>query len=306
MATRLLVTGAGGFIAGSVITQAPEYLEVHALSRGPALLQRPSLYWHTLDPLVSARLEDAVRAIAPTCILHTAALADIDYCDTHREEAHRVNVGLTRQLVALAAKCGARLVYLSTDNAFDGRQGHYTEDDPVSPINYYGETKTAAERFVAEMGASWVVARVSLVMGLPMLAAGNSFLSRMILKLEQGEQVAVPAGEIRSPIDVVTLGQALLELVEHEYSGRLHLSGDDVLSRFELAQRIAGRLGYSVELVAAGDPAKMRNRAPRPRDVSLANDKGHAVLQAPLCGVDEGLERILAAPASTGRPRRTV
>ncbi|MBI2424128.1 MAG: NAD(P)-dependent oxidoreductase [Candidatus Hydrogenedentes bacterium] len=297
MHSRILITGGNGFVAGSLIRQGAALHELHVLSRGPAPGALPTgVTWHTLQNGTPGALIALVEQLRPDALLHTAAIANIDYCEAHREEAHTVNVGLTQALCDAATCTGAKFIYLSTDNVFDGVRGRYTEEDRPSPANYYGETKAEAEGRAALLESPWVVARVSLVMGLPLLGTGNSFLSRMIPTLERGEALGVPPDEIRSPIDAVTLGQALLELaVSSPFTGYLHLAGDDIVNRYEMVRRVAAALGYDAHLVVANDPATIPGRANRPRDGSLVNGRAHAVLQTPLCGLEEGVRRVLAA-----------
>jgi dTDP-4-dehydrorhamnose reductase len=295
MQQRWLITGAGGFVAGSILAQAPEDIEIFALSRGPGLLERPNLRWLRFDPLDFDRLEREISVIRPETILHTAALADIDYCEAHPEEAVGVNTTLTTVLAGMAARLGIRMVHCSTDTVFDGARGRYIEEDAPAPVNLYGQSKAEAENVVARLEKEWVIARIALVMGLPMLGAGNSFLSRMIPALERGEELGVPPEEIRSPIDVVTLGRALIELAGNDFTGYLHLAGNDILNRVEMVKRIALRLGHDPALVVPKDPSGLPGRATRPRDVSLMNTKARSVLTTRMCGLEEGLERVLAA-----------
>jgi dTDP-4-dehydrorhamnose reductase len=134
---------------------------------------------------------------------------------------------------------------------------------------------------------------LSLVIGLPVLGVGNSFLARLTTALRAGQKVAVPEREIRSPIDVITLGRALLELAGGEYSGTIHLAGKSRLSRLELSQSVAARLGLPIELVIASDPTESTGRARRPRDVSLNNCKAQRVLKTPMRQFDDGLSLVL-------------
>jgi len=299
MQKRLLVTGCGGFVAGSVVAQAGDPWTVHALSRGEPLLRRPGLTWHSFDLCETERLRDVFRQVQPDAVIHAAALADIDYCQTHQDVAEQVNVGVTRELARLCRDGNAKLVFCSTDTVFDGERGLYHEDDPPSPVNVYAETKARAEAVVAEEADEAIITRLSLVMGLAMLRAGNSFLSKMVAKLAAGEEVAVPQNEIRTPIDVITLGRALLELADGDFSGTIHLAGNDRLDRFMMARRIAERMGYSPELIVATDSNATPGRAPRPRDASLDNAKARRVLRTPMCSLIEGLELILAARQET-------
>jgi dTDP-4-dehydrorhamnose reductase len=155
------------------------------------------------------------------------------------------------------------------------------------------------EKAVLAMPRGGVVARVAIVMGLPMLGVGNSFLSKMIPVLERGETLGVPPLEIRSPVDVATLGQALLELADHDFTGIIHLSGNDVMNRCEMVQTLAKGLGFSPDLVVPNDPTDIPGRADRPVDVSLSNALARSVLATPFCGLDEGLKRVLALVPAT-------
>ncbi len=286
---RLLVTGAGGFVAGSILRQAPDAWDVFALSRGVASLVRPGLTWHTADICDAAQMAAVFESFRPNAVIHAAAIADIDYCEAHQDAATRVNVTATRHIAECCARQRCRLIYLSTDTVFDGERGGYAEEDAPNPLNHYAVTKFEAEQVVAGAGCPAVTARVALVMGLPMLGAGNSFLSRMLPVLAQGKELGVPDQEIRSPIDVVTLGRALLELARADFSGVMHLAGNDWLNRHAMVRRIAERFGYDPALVTPTNPIHLPGRAPRPRDVSLRNDKARAVLRTPMQDLDGGI-----------------
>lgn len=290
---KLIVTGANGFVAGSVITQAGDEWQVHAVSRGESLAKRENFHWHTCDPSVPAHLSQLFHEIRPDAVIHTAALADIDFCQTHPDLARAVNVGLTRLLADMCADTACKFVLCSTDTVFDGKHAPYDEDDPPGPVNFYAETKVEAEQIAAHLGAQSVIARLSLVVGLPVLGVGNSFLARMIAHLKDGRPVAATEREVRSPVDVITVGKALLELAAGDQQGVFHLAGHDRVSRFAMAQQIAVRFGFRKELVSAQAVATNPGRAARPRDVSLNNTKACTQLKTPMRTLDDGLSLIL-------------
>ncbi|MBI1318742.1 MAG: sugar nucleotide-binding protein [Candidatus Hydrogenedens sp.] len=298
---KIAITGGGGFVAGSMLRQPPEGTELHAITRGKPLAELPQVVWHSVDPMDAAALDACLDAIAPDAVVHTAAIAAIDYCQAHQDEARAVNAEMAGRVAQAAARLGAKLVYCSTDNVFDGERGRYTEEDPPQPVNFYGGTKVEGERLSAAATPNHVIARVAIVMGLPMLGVGNSFLSRMIPVLESGEELGVPPQEIRSPIDVVTLGQALNELAGNDFTGIVHLSGNDIMNRWEMVRRIAVHLGFPAEQVVQNDPTTIPGRADRPTDVSLLNAKARSVLHTPFCGLEEGIARVMAlAPKPEG------
>jgi len=289
----LLVTGANGFVAGSVLAQASGEWEVHALSRGPQPVGWDKLRWHSCDSLAEDQLAKIFRDVRPSAVIHTAAIADIDFCQANQELARAVNVEFTRILAHLCAESGARLVFCSTDTIFDGEHAPYEEEDVPWPVNFYAETKVRAERCVSDSGAAVVIARLSLVVGLPLLGAGNSFLARMIATLKAGRTVGTSAEDIRTPVDVITVGKALLELAAGAHNGIFHIAGSSRVSRLELNRMIAARFGFSQDLLVAQPANAIPGRAPRPRDVSLANDKARAQLKTPMLTLDEGLSLIL-------------
>jgi dTDP-4-dehydrorhamnose reductase len=293
MARNALITGAGGFVAGNVIAQAGEGVRIHGLDKMSNGLARKGLTWHAVDLLDSRALGRIFSAVQPEVLIHTAALSDIDYCQAHQEEAERVNVGITRNLVGMCSATGTRMLYFSSDSIFDGGKGKYVEEDPPAPLHFYGKTKVRGEKLVQQGCENWVVIRPSLVIGLPVLEEGNSFLWRMIKALKQGRTVSFPKQEVRSPLDVITLSRAVLELAAGSYQGVLHISGNDRMNRFEMAQKIARKLGYPLESVVDKEPEIKSGRARRPRDVSLSNAKAKAVLATPMLDFTRALDLIV-------------
>jgi dTDP-4-dehydrorhamnose reductase len=295
---KLLVTGAQGFVAGNVLAQASDQWEVHAVSRSAEPVRQEERFWHVCDPLAPAQLTRLFLDVQPHAVIHTAALADIDFCQAHPELARTINVEFTRTLSKLCADSGARLVFCSTDTIFDGEHAPYKEDAIPGPVNLYGETKVQAEQIVTRLGAQGVIARLSLVVGLPLLGAGNSFLVRMLEAFEAGRTIGAPENEVRTPVDVITVGRAVVELAGGKHQGIFHLAGLSRVNRVELNKTIAERFGFPAHLVVAQPAAAKPGRAARPRDVSLANSRA-AELETPMRTLDEGLSLILEAKGTS-------
>ncbi len=289
MKKKLLLTGFGGFVAGSIIAQAGDDWEIHAVDRVETPAAKGNVKYYTLDLLNQVELVRLFNEINPDVIIHTAAMADIDFCQNNKGIAEKVNVGITKSLTELSEINGTKMIFLSTDTVFDGKKGIYTEKDSPNPLNYYGGTKVKAEELVGSLKNS-VVCRLSLVMGLPVMGRGNSFLAKTIEKLKAGESVKFPSNEIRTPIDVITLGKALLELAGNDFRGTIHLAGNTRINRFEMAQQIAETLEYDKNLIIATDSNAMEGRAPRPNDASLDNSLAKKTLHTPMRSLVEGLE----------------
>jgi len=170
-----------------------------------------------------------------------------------------------------AAAGGRRLVHLSSDVVFDGTRGRYREDDEPSPVNSYGRSKAEAERRVRELHDEAVLARTSLIYG----------------GAEPGPQERLAASntrffidEIRSPVQVGDLAEALLEVLQLDVHGPLHLGGADDVSRFEFA------------VLLGADPARLepaRTTPDRAPNLSLDSTRAAGLLRSRLRGVHEVL-----------------
>src|SRR5207253_1446476 len=100
---KLLVTGAQGFVAGSVLAQAGPEWQVHALSRRQPETKITRVSWHTCDVLNPDHLAGLLRQVHADALIHTAAIADIDLAERDKDLAHVVNVEMTRSLVNACA-----------------------------------------------------------------------------------------------------------------------------------------------------------------------------------------------------------
>lgn len=282
------------------MAQAPVQWELHGTGRSEKLPDAEglpagrTLQYHPLDLLDREKMEWLLRSVRPDVVIHTAAMANIDLCESQPAIAMAMNTDATERLAVLCRETGARLVFCSTDTVFDGVKGRYTESDPPNPVNVYADTKVRAEQAVLAASADNVVARLSLVMGLPVMGKGNSFLADTLEKLKKGESIKFPGNEIRTPIDVITLGAALNELAVNGFGGIIHLSGNTRINRYEMARQIAGATGFSPDRILPVNSNSLPGRAPRPNDASLDNALAKRILDTPMRSLSEGLTLALS------------
>jgi dTDP-4-dehydrorhamnose reductase len=286
---KLLITGFNGFVAGSVFAHAKGKWEIHGIDIAESPANEPGIYYYTLDLLNDQKITTLFAEIRPDAVIHTAAMANIDICQNNQERAEQVNVGITKTIARLCQESGTKMVLCSTDSVFDGIKGDYNEKDAPHAVNFYAETKIKAEQFVLSASPVNVVARLALVMGLPVIGQGNSFLADTIEKLKRGIQIPFPVNEVRTPVDIITLGSALVELAGNQYGGIIHLSGNTKINRYEMAKEIAFILGFSPELILSTDSNAMPGRAPRANDASMDNSLAKQILITPMRTLSEGL-----------------
>lgn len=289
---KLLITGSNGFVAGSIITQAHAGWQVHGIARTNPPSYVGKHIHHLMDLQDEQAVEKLIATLHPDVVIHTAAIANIDLCQSNPSLAEKVNVGITRTIAAACAAFGVKMVFCSTDSVFDGKQGNYSEQDFPSPINEYAETKIRGERMVMDASEDNIIARLALVMGLPVIGTGNSFMHDTILKLEKGQTCSFPSEEYRTPVDVLTVGAALLELAESPFKGIIHLAGNSCCSRLEMGKEIARVANYPQDLIIPAPPA-IPGRAPRAKNVCLDNRLAKSILKTPMLSLTEGIYRSL-------------
>jgi dTDP-4-dehydrorhamnose reductase len=257
---RLLVTGGCGYLGRELVTRAP------------AAGWRVRATWWRRAPHGDA---EWVRADVRDPEAMRAAVAGVDAAihTAYRQDASELDVNPVGSSVVAAAAAGIRLVHLSTDVVFDGTHGRYREEDEPRPVNAYGRSKLEAERRVAEAHPAATIVRTSLIYG----GADPGPQERLA---REGMRFFVD--ERRSPVQVGDLADALLELLELDVPGALHVAGADDVSRYELA------------LLLGADPDRVEpahttpDRAP---DVTLDSSRARSLLRTRLRGVHEVLDR---------------
>lgn len=295
---RLLVTGATGHLGPYLLHEAQSRgLPVVGWRQGPStvLFEAPI---QSVDVTDQSAVAQAMASVAPTHIIHAAALSAIADCYRDPSAAQRINVDGTRHVIMAAQRCQARVLLVSTDLVFDGQRGEYTEADEPRPLSIYGHSKLAAERIAAEWPECLTV-RVSWLLG-PKLVGAPRFLDDVIAKLQCGQTVRLFADEFRSPLPLTWAARALIDAVQSRACGLLHLAGPVRMSRWEMGCEVATVLGLRPELILPGSQADAPAPEPRPQDVSLKSLYWHSLFPTPpLKSFAAGVAEVLAMSTIT-------
>jgi dTDP-4-dehydrorhamnose reductase len=262
---KALITGGGGQLASDLQALLGE--DARSFSHAE------------LDIADSAALDRAFDEVQPEVVFNCAAFHNVDVCETEPDSAWAVNVRAVRDL----AGRGAKLIHLSTNYVFDGRREEpYGEDDLPNPRSIYALTKLAGEHAALAYGDNALVVRGAGLYGEHGSASkGGNFVQRMLTRAREQGQLKMVADQRLQPTFTADLAGALLEAVEKDAGGVVHLTAGGACSWFEFTEAIMQIAGIDVPIepvqttIAPGQPD-------RPLNGVLARPRADALGLSPL------------------------
>lgn len=206
--------------------------------------------------------------VNPDIVIHTAAYTDVDGCEKNKEKAFNVNVKGTGHIAKYADERNAKLVYVSTDYVFNGKQGNYKEEDKVDPVGYYGETKLLGEQRVTEICSDYLICRTSVIYG----TGKNNFAVWLTDRLANNKPVRIVDDQFVSCTYNMDLSEQIIALIKQDNKqgmGIYHTAGAERISRYDFSLRLADIFAFDTNLITAVKMKDFDWFADRPADSSL-------------------------------------
>jgi dTDP-4-dehydrorhamnose reductase len=231
---RALITGGGGQLASDLEELLGE--DAHVFSHAE------------LDIADSAALDRVFAEVAPDVVVNCAAFHNLDVCEAEPDQAWAVNVRAVRELALRAP----RLVHLSTNYVFDGRRAEpYGEHDVPAPRSIYAITKLAGEHAALAYGPRTLVVRAAGLYGLHGSASkGGNFVQRMLARGREQGALKMVADQTLQPTFTADLATAILDALERDVTGVVHLNAADACSWHEFTVAIMELAGLDVPVEA--------------------------------------------------------
>ncbi len=223
----ILVTGANGQLGNELRDLAPlhrEYVFTFLDRLGLLLTDNESI-------------RTVIENIKPSFVINCAAYTAVDKAESEKEEAFQINAIAVGVMAKACATIGARFIHISTDYVFDGTSQHpLKEDDAVSPVNFYGESKLAGEEAALKNNPDSIIIRTSWVYSF----YGKNFVKTMMRLMAEKESINVVADQCGSPTYAADLAEAILKIIEASVwqPGIYHFSNEGVITWFDFAKEI--------------------------------------------------------------------
>ena len=246
---KILVIGASGLLGGHLANYAKDRYDVVATYLAHPL-EIPGCKAVKMDITDSEKTINAVHKENPDCVVLSAAQRNVDYCEKNQSEVKRINVEGARNVANAANAAQAKLIYVSTDLVFDGKKGHYLEDDTTNPVNYYGETKLKGEQEVALASDDHAVARVSVLYDWNLFEHTTNFISWVYKNLEKGKQLSLFSDQFRNATYIKNACDALLQIFEKDEKGIFHVAGKYCENRYDLGLKVAEIFEFDSSMIS--------------------------------------------------------
>jgi len=279
----LLLTGASGFFGKIAYLTLSKYYK----TLGLAYSSNINRDFINFDLTETGSINAFLDKLEPDIIVHSAACRDPDKCESNPDFVYKLNVETTSQIAEWCSLNNVKLVYISTDYVFDGTSPPYTENDLPNPVSFYGKTKAMGESAVQKC-ENHIIVRMPLQYGFSQ-PEKDSFLLKVLNQFETGNPSEVDDFQIRFPTLSDDVALAVKNLLQLNYSGKIHLSGSTKLTRFSMWKTIAEVFNYPVSLVLKKELPETKV-AKRPANSQLSTALYESLCNHKFRSFREGLE----------------
>ena len=255
---NILVTGSTGQLGSDVVKEL--------LKRGYSTLSpnRSELNLCSEDNIRNYILNSNCEAI-----VHCAAYTQVDKAEDEKDLCIKINATATKHIAKCAKILDIPMIYISTDYVFDGtKDGKYTENDETNPINIYGESKLAGEKYVQEILDKYYIVRTSWVFNIN----GKNFIETMLRLSKANNQLSIVNDQIGSPTYTKDLSRLLVDMLETSKYGLYHATNEGYCSWYEFANTIFKLANINIDIKAINSN-EYASRAKRPLNSKLNKDK---------------------------------
>lgn len=292
---KILVTGSNGLLGQKLIYALKERKDIQLIATSAGdnrITDKQGYTYESLDITNKTAVSAIIGKYTPDVIINTAAMTNVDACESKREECWALNVTAVQHIVdALENEGGgAHLIHLSTDFIFDGDKGsEYLETDKPNPQSYYALSKFESEKIVQKSKLKWAIARTIIVYGI----VDNMSRSNIVLwakdALSKGQKINVVDDQFRSPTLAEDLAAGCILMADKGATGIYNLSGPETMSILQLVYRVADFWNLDKSVVTPTKSTTLNQAARRPPYTGFVIEKAKRDLGYKPHTFEEGL-----------------
>lgn len=301
---KILLTGSNGLLGQKIVYALKRHPEVHLLAtaRGPNRIKNKTGYeYQEMDIENPEQVNAVFHRFKPDCVIHAAAMTNVDACELNPEACRKANIEATSLLINASKIYNSHFIFLSTDFVFDGTAGPYSEEDIPNPLSIYADSKLQGEQLVMQSGLDWCIIRTIIIYGVTDDAQRSNMVLWVKKSLEQKKTITVITDQFRSPTLAEDLADACIQAALRKAKGIYHVSGGETMSIIEMAYRIADFFGMDKSYIKPVTSEELNQPAKRPPKTGFNIQKAKRDLGYAPHTLNEGLT-IVARQLAEKRP----
>ena len=279
---KVIITGSNGLLGQSLLNlllKEPSKYEVFGFSRGANRSNREDFTYCEMDITNKGLLKNKIGKIQPDFIINTAAMTQVDACETQKEACYLLNVTVVKWLAEICELHNIHLVQISTDFIFDGKKGNYKETDTPSPLSYYGLSKLNSEAVIDASTMCSTILRTSLVYGKVAHMTRSNIVLWVKEMLEANKEVTIVSDQYRAPTYVEDLALACKLSIDRKKVGVFNICSNEILSIYKISQQVAMVFELDANLIKPILTAVLNQTALRPSKTGFDLTKTNKELQ---------------------------
>ena len=256
---RILITGGDGYFGRRFRNRYARSFDIRSTDKAD------------LDITDTSGVRALMEDFKPEIVVHAAALLVTDFCEKNPDVCYKVNVQGALNVAESCRAIGARMVFLSTEQVFNGNTapGPYSEEDVPQPNTVYGRNKLEAETRVAQIVPGLWTLRFAWTFGFPErnLPLSPNLFWEVVRAAMRAEKLKEPVHERRSLMYIYDIIEQFDKVFDLPF-GLYHVGSPNELNRYEIACEILRLIGAGHRTQELIEPDSERYRD-KPRDVRL-------------------------------------
>ncbi|MBU4380845.1 dTDP-4-dehydrorhamnose reductase [Candidatus Parcubacteria bacterium] len=270
---RILITGASGMLGTTFYSTFKNLFDIVSTDLKPL-----DPWTQRLDVRDKNSISLLAKKIKPDYIFNFAALTDVEYCESHSNEAYETNAQGAENVALVCKKYGIPMVHISTAGVFDGtKKIPYTEEDKPNPVNVYGKAKHQGDLSVQRiLKGNYHIFRAGWMMG--GFDRDKKFVKKILDQVDQGKtELYALTDMFGCPTYTEDFSKGIVKMLRVADSGLYHMVSEGNCSRYDVAEKIIEFFDFShVKLTEVTSDFFAKNYyAPRPPFEVAINQKIH-------------------------------
>jgi dTDP-4-dehydrorhamnose reductase len=255
---KILLLGHKGMLGYDLLTELDYHHDVTGMDMDEIDITSPE------------QCSKAIDDVSPEIVVNAAAFTNVDGCEKAKDACFAVNGEAVKNIASACRGKNICIVHFSTDYVFDGNGiAPYKEDHPCNPINAYGASKLAGERYLQDLAEKYILIRTAWLYG----RNGKNFVRTILEKAKAKNKLEVVEDQIGSPTYTKDLAAAVSLLIDRKITGIFHITNRGTCSWYQFAQKILKEGGLAETDVTPIKSDKLVREAKRPAYSVLSMNK---------------------------------